>query len=57
MLDFAKAPIDEGVHRPTMHFPPLVPGALLIEPTESESRGSLDIFIESLRALAAQAAE
>ncbi len=55
MLDFAKALIDEGFHPPTMYFPLVVHGALLIEPTESESRGSLDIFIESLRALAARA--
>jgi glycine dehydrogenase subunit 2 len=57
MLDFAKALIDEGFHPPTMYFPLVVHGALLIEPTESESRGSLDIFIESLRALAARAAK
>jgi glycine dehydrogenase subunit 2 len=55
MLDFAKALIDEGFHPPTMYFPLVVHGALLVEPTESESRGSLDIFIESLRALAARA--
>jgi glycine dehydrogenase subunit 2 len=55
MLDFAKALIDEGFHPPTMYFPLVVHGALLIEPTESESRGSLDIFIDSLRALAARA--
>ncbi len=54
-LDFAKALIDEGFHPMTMYFPLVVHGALLIEPTESESRGSLDAFIATLRALAARA--
>lgn len=54
-LDFAKALIDEGYHPMTMYFPLVVHGALLIEPTESESRGSLDAFIATLRALAARA--
>ena len=51
--DVAKRLMDYGFHAPTMSFP--VPGTLMIEPTESESRGSLDIFIESLRALAERA--
>ncbi|MFM1816820.1 MAG: hypothetical protein RLZ98_3515 [Pseudomonadota bacterium] len=51
-LDFAKAMIDEGFHPMTVYFPLVVHGAMLIEPTESESRQSLDIFISSLRALA-----
>jgi glycine dehydrogenase subunit 2 len=54
-LDFAKAMIDEGFHPMTMYFPLVVHGALLIEPTESESRGFLDQFIATLRALAARA--
>ena len=44
-LDFAKAMIDEGYHPMTMYFPLVVHGALLMEPTESESRQSLDEFI------------
>ena len=44
-LDFAKAMIDEGFHPMTMYFPLVVHGAMLIEPTESESRASLDLFI------------
>ena len=58
-LDFAKAMIDEGFHPMTVYFPLVVHGAMLIEPTESESRRSLDIFITSLRqlAMAAQAGE
>ncbi len=54
-LDFAKAMIDEGFHPMTMYFPLVVHGAMLIEPTESESRGSLDAFIASVRALAERA--
>ena len=51
-LDFAKAMIDEGFHPMTMYFPLVVHGAMLIEPTESESKSSLDEFIETLLALA-----
>ena len=51
-LDFAKAMIDEGYHPMTMYFPLVVHGAMLIEPTESESKDSLDRFITSMRGLA-----
>ncbi len=51
-LDFAKAMIDEGYHPMTMYFPLVVHGAMLIEPTESESKESLDNFIATLRDLA-----
>lgn len=51
-LDFAKAMIDEGYHPMTIYFPLVVHGAMLIEPTESESKASLDLFIATLRALA-----
>ena len=54
-LDFAKALIDEGFHPMTMYFPLVVHGALLIEPTETESRDSLEEFIGALRHLAAEA--
>lgn len=54
-LDFAKAMIDEGVHPMTMYFPLVVHGAMLIEPTETESRESLDRFAETLTALAERA--
>jgi glycine dehydrogenase subunit 2 len=50
-LDFAKAMIDEGYHPMTMYFPLVVHGAMLIEPTESESKASLDNFIAVMRAL------
>jgi glycine dehydrogenase subunit 2 len=51
-LDFAKAMIDEGYHPMTAYFPLVVHGAMLIEPTESESKAALDLFIASLRDLA-----
>ena len=52
-LDFAKAMIDEGYHPMTMYFPLVVHGAMLIEPTETESKATLDRFIAVLRSLAA----
>jgi glycine cleavage system P protein (glycine dehydrogenase) subunit 2 len=51
-FDFAKAMIDEGYHPMTVYFPLVVHGAMLVEPTESESKASLDQFIASLHALA-----
>ena len=54
-LDFAKAMIDEGFHPMTMYFPLVVHGALLMEPTETESKDSLDQFISVIRALAQRA--
>jgi len=54
-LDFAKAMIDEGYHPMTMYFPLVVHGAMLIEPTESESLASLDLFVATLRDLAMRA--
>jgi len=54
-LDFAKAMIDEGFHPMTMYFPLVVHGALLIEPTETESKQTVDLFIATLRNLAERA--
>ena len=54
-LDIAKAMIDEGLHPMTMYFPLVVHGALLIEPTESETRESLDQLVAVLRELARKA--
>lgn len=51
-LDFAKAMIDEGYHPMTMYFPLVVHGAMLIEPTETESKFNMDQFIRSMRGLA-----
>ena len=54
-LDFAKALIDEGFHPTTIYFPLVVHGAMLMEPTETESKESLDQFIHALRSLAEKA--
>ena len=54
-LDFAKAMIDEGFHPMTMYFPLVVRGAMLVEPTETESRTELDRFCAALRRLALEA--
>jgi glycine dehydrogenase subunit 2 len=56
-LDIAKRMIDYGVHPPTMYFPLIVDEALMIEPTESESKETLDAFIEVMRAIARESAE
>ena len=52
-LDFAKAMIDVGFHPMTMYFPLVVHGAMLIEPTETESKAELDRFCDALLDLAA----
>ena len=54
-IDVAKALIDEGFHPMTMYFPLVVHGAMLIEPTECESKATLDQFIMALRGIAERA--
>lgn len=54
-LDFAKALIDEGFHPMTMYFPLVVHGAMLVEPTESESKQTLDRFCDVMLELATDA--
>ncbi len=54
-MDIAKRLIDYGFHPYTTAFPLIVPGALMIEPTESESREECDLFIEAMRAIAEEA--
>ncbi|MBI1365327.1 MAG: aminotransferase class V-fold PLP-dependent enzyme [Alphaproteobacteria bacterium] len=54
-IDFAKAMIDEGYHPMTMYFPLVVHGAMLIEPTESESKQELDRFCDALLSIARRA--
>jgi glycine dehydrogenase subunit 2 len=54
-LDLAKALLDHGYMAPTMYFPLLVPECLMIEPTETESKETLDGFVEALRSIVAQA--
>jgi glycine dehydrogenase subunit 2 len=54
-LDIAKALIDRGFHPPTIYFPLVVSGALMVEPTETETRQTLDRFVEAMRSIAEQA--
>jgi len=56
-LDVAKRLMDYGFHPPTVYFPLIVPEALMIEPTETEAKETLDAFAEAMRAIAREAAE
>ncbi len=55
-LDVAKRLMDYGIHPPTVYFPLVVPEALMIEPTETESLETLDGFVDAMRQIAAEAA-
>jgi len=54
-MDIAKRLIDHGFHPPTIYFPLVVQGALMIEPTETESRETLDAFVAAMKAVAEEA--
>jgi len=54
-MDIAKALIDRGFHPPTVYFPLIVRAALMVEPTESESKETLDQFIQAMKDIAEQA--
>ncbi len=56
-LDLAKRLLDHGFHPPTVYFPLLVDEALLVEPTETETRETLDAFAEALAAILSEAAD
>jgi glycine dehydrogenase subunit 2 len=56
-LDVAKRLMDYGIHPPTVYFPLVVPEALMIEPTETESLETLDAFVEAMRRIAAEAVD
>ena len=56
-LDIAKRMLDHGVHPPTVYFPLLVDEALMIEPTETETKERLDHFAEVVRAILEEANE
>ncbi|HZP73663.1 MAG TPA: aminomethyl-transferring glycine dehydrogenase subunit GcvPB [Gaiellaceae bacterium] len=56
-LDVAKRLMDYGFHPPTIYFPLVVPEALMIEPTESEAKETLDAFVEAMLAIALEAAD
>ena len=54
-MDFAKRLLDKGFHAPTTYFPLLVPECLLIEPTETESKETLDAFVAAMADVRAEA--
>ena len=54
-LDIAKRLMDYGFHPPTIYFPLIVPGAMMIEPTESESMETLDSFVSAMKQIAQEA--
>jgi glycine dehydrogenase subunit 2 len=54
-LDIVKRLMDYGFHPPTIYFPLVVAGAIMIEPTETESKEDIDLFIESMKAIAKEA--
>jgi glycine dehydrogenase subunit 2 len=56
-LDIAKRLLDYGFHAPTIYFPLIVDEALMIEPTETETKATLDAFADALLAVAAECAE
>jgi glycine dehydrogenase subunit 2 len=56
-LDLAKRLLDHGMHPPTVYFPLVVDEALLVEPTETETRETLDAFADAIAEIVAEAAE
>ncbi len=54
-MDVAKALLDYGIHPPTMYFPLIVPEALMVEPTETENKETLDFAIETFRKIKEEA--
>jgi glycine dehydrogenase subunit 2 len=54
-IDIAKSLIDAGFHPPTVYFPTIVPDALMMEPTETESRETIDAFIDAMIKIARDA--
>ena len=53
----AKRLMDYGFHPPTIYFPLVVNGAIMIEPTETESKEDIDLFVEALKSIAKEAKE
>ena len=56
-MDIAKRVLDFGFHAPTVYFPMTVPEALMVEPTETESKETLDAFASTLRRIVEEASE
>ncbi len=55
VMDIVKRLMDYGFHPPTVAFPLIVPGALMIEPTETESKEELDLFVDAMKSIAEEA--
>jgi len=56
-LDIVKRLMEYGFHPPTIYFPQVVPGAIMVEPTETENKETIDQFIDAMRCIAAEARE
>ncbi len=56
-MDIAKRLLDHGVHPPTVYFPLIVPGAFMVEPTETESKADLDYFVDAVKSIIQEAHE
>jgi len=56
-LDLAKRLLDYGYHAPTIYFPLIVHGAIMIEPTETETKETLDLFAETLKKIKIESEE
>jgi len=56
-LDMVKRLMDYGFHPPTIYFPLVVPGAIMIEPTETECKEDIDLFIDAMKAIVKEAEE
>jgi glycine dehydrogenase subunit 2 len=53
-MDIAKRLLDYGFHAPTVYFPLVVPEAIMVEPTETESKATLDAFVETIEKIIAE---
>jgi glycine dehydrogenase subunit 2 len=56
-MDIAKRLLDYGFHAPTVYFPLIVREAMMIEPTETESKATLDAFVEALQKIVSESPE
>ncbi len=56
-MDVAKRLLDYGFHAPTVYFPPIVKEAMMIEPTETETKETLDAFADTLQLISEEPAE
>ena len=56
-MDIAKRLLDYGYHAPTVYFPLVVPEAIMVEPTETESKATLDAFAETIHKIIEEDAE